>query len=153
MGLVYESVILFAVVFFFGYAFSALTQFKGAPGWGRHALQAWIFFVLAAYFVYFWSAGRRSLPMKTLELLVTDEAGRSLQWPRALWRYCAACLCLIVPLAAAQWLHGAWSAMILVPFLTMPFDSRRRTLYDMVSGSVLLHSPPTKVSDTRPAKP
>lgn len=142
MGIVYECVILFAVVFFFGYAFSTLTQFKGTPGWSRHALQGWIFFVLAAYFVYFWSAGRRSLPMKTLELLLADGAGRPLSRARAFGRFCAACLCLLVPLAAAKWLHPGWMMLLAAPFATIFFDARRRSLYDIASGSVLLRKPP-----------
>ncbi|MDO4682212.1 MAG: RDD family protein [Lautropia sp.] len=66
MCVVYEAIILFGVIFFFGYAFSALTQFTGAEGWLRTAFQAFMFLVLGAYFSWFWSNGRWSLPMKTI---------------------------------------------------------------------------------------
>lgn len=66
MCVVYEAIILFGVIFFFGYAFSALTQFTGAEGWLRTAFQAFMFLVLGAYFSWFWSQGRWSLPMKTI---------------------------------------------------------------------------------------
>lgn len=141
MGIVYESVILFAVLFFFGYAFSAIVQFKGAPGWGRTGLQVWLYVVLAAYFVYFWSGGRRSLPMKTLEIAVADPSGGPLGRVHALLRYLIASLCLFMPLAAAKGIHASAALLLVVPWLPTLFDARSRSLYDILSGTVLLHRP------------
>ena len=39
MCVAYECVLLFGILFFFGYAFSALAQFKGDPGVGRWFFQ------------------------------------------------------------------------------------------------------------------
>ena len=66
MACVYEGIILFGVVFFFGYGFSALTQYRGEPGALHTAFQLFMFAVLGAYFGWFWSNGRWTLPMKTI---------------------------------------------------------------------------------------
>src|SRR5690606_20257979 len=79
MGIVYESIILFGVVWFADYVSSALTQFRGQPGPLRTAFQLFTLAVLAVYFCWFWSNGRRSLPMKTLSLQLLDSDARPLR--------------------------------------------------------------------------
>lgn len=152
MGIAYECVILFAVLFFFGYAYSALGQFKGQSDLGRLGLQAWIFLVLAIYFGYFWSRGRRSLPMKTLSLALVDRHGAALGVPRALARYCAVWLCLAVPLALAKFAHPAAALLLLVPLATTLLDRQRRALYDMLAGSRLVYSAETDGARRSPKK-
>jgi uncharacterized RDD family membrane protein YckC len=90
MCVAYEGVILFGVVFFFAYAFSALTQYKGQSGMLRNVFQAFMFCVLGMYFVWFWSKGRRTLPMKTMGVTLVDQAGAPAGRGRALVRYLAA---------------------------------------------------------------
>ena len=140
MGIAYESIILFAVTFFFAYAYSSLAQFKGQSGAGRLGLQIWMFLILALYFGFFWSQGRRSLPMKTLSLAVVDRAGAALTVGHAFGRYCAVLVCLIVPLALASRLHPAFAVLLLAPFATTLFDRDRRAVYDMLSGTRLVFS-------------
>src|SRR5690606_29610389 len=53
MGFAYEAVLLFGVVWFADYAFSALTQFRGHPGALRTAFQWFTLAVLAVYFTGF----------------------------------------------------------------------------------------------------
>jgi uncharacterized RDD family membrane protein YckC len=142
MGIAYESIILFAVLFFFGYAYSSLTQFKGQPGSGYLGLglQIWIFSVLALYFGFFWSAGRRSLPMKTIALAIVDGAGAPLSVARALARYCAVLVCLLAPLALAKWVHPALAALLVAPFATTLIDRDRRAVYDILCGTRLVYT-------------
>lgn len=141
MGIVYEWVILFAVIFFFGYAFSTLTQFKGAPGYGRLALQIWMYLVLGAYFSYFWSRGRRSLPMKTLNLAVVTVDREPLTVIHAFVRYTVVALLLFLPLALAKTVHPAFALLSLAALITTPFDRQRRGLHDMICGTLLLVTP------------
>jgi len=138
MCVAYEGIVLFGVVFFFGYAFSALAQFKGHPGPVRTAFQAFLYLVLGLYFAWSWAHGRRTLPMKTMGVRLIDAAGRPLGWPRAILRYVIASLGWVLPLAmAARW-HPAFVLLILVPFTWALFDRRRRTLYDLLAGTRLV---------------
>ena len=141
MGITYEGVILFGVVFFFGYGFSALTQFKGQSGPLRWAFQGFMFLVLGAYFVYFWSNGRRSLPMKTLSLQLLGPGERPLAIGRACARYGVAIGWIAAALAAAASLGGAWALAALVPLGWVFFDRDRRALYDVICRTRLVVAP------------
>lgn len=142
MGAVYESVVLFGVVVFFGYGFSALLQFRGAPGPLRWAFQAFLFAVLAAYFVWFWSGGRRTLPMKTVSLRLVDRADRPLSAPRAAARYLWAWALIVAPVAAAASFGAVFLLLLPVPFAWALFDRRRRALYDVLAGTRLVVDEP-----------
>jgi len=142
MGATYEGVILFAVVVFFGYGFSALFRFQGSPGGLRWAFQGFLFLVLAAYFIWFWSAGRRTLPMKTVAIRLVDRAGRPLTAARAAGRYLWAWALLLAPVAAAQQLGQAWPLWLLpIPFGWALFDPSRSALYDRLAGTRLVVDP------------
>lgn len=135
MGVCYECVLLFGVVWLTGYAFSALVQFRGQPGAARTAFQIYMALVLGAYFVWLWSDGRRSLPMKTLAMRLVTDAGAPLSKARAALRFLAAGAMLILPMAAARDVHPALALLALLPFAWMPFDARRRTLWDLAAGT------------------
>jgi len=81
----YEGLLLFGVVFIAGYLFGTLTQTRNAMD-NRLALQAFLFCVLAVYFVWFWTRGQ-TLAMKTWRIRVVDIRGRALTQQRALLRY------------------------------------------------------------------
>jgi len=98
----YEAVVLFAVVVFFGYAFSALAQYRGEDGILRHIFQAYLALVCGAYFIWFWSGGRRTLPMKTIDLRLVDTSGLPLSASRAACRYVLALAFLTMPIMIAQ---------------------------------------------------
>jgi uncharacterized RDD family membrane protein YckC len=140
MGLVYESVVLFGLLVFFGYGFSALLQYRGEPGPMRWAFQAFLFAVLGVYFAWSWSEGRRTLPMKTLALRLVDGSGRPLTRTRALLRYLWAWALLLLP-ALVAWQLSRWAALLLpVPFLWTLLDPDRRALYDVLAGTRLVVS-------------
>lgn len=143
MTLTYEGVILFGIVFFFGYAFSALSRYQGGSGPHRLLFQLYIFGVLAAYFGWFWSNGRWSLPMKTLGVrLVRDDARQGPVGPgRALWRYTVASLMFWGGLALVWQASPWWLPFFFLPFGWAAFDPRRRTLYDMAAGTMLVDDP------------
>jgi uncharacterized RDD family membrane protein YckC len=143
MAATYESVLLFGVVVFFGYGFSALLRFHGAPGPMRWAFQAFLFVVVGAYFVWFWSRGRRTLPMKTVGLWLVDADGRAPTPARAALRYACAWLLLLAPAAAASAGGPAWLLLLPVPYFWAAFDRQRRTLYDRLSGTRLVVEPGT----------
>ena len=139
MCIAYECILLFGVLFFFGYGFSALVQFKGAPGPLRWAFQGFVFLVLAAYFTWSWSEGRRTLPMKTMMVSVVTDEGSPLRRGQAFLRFFAAFAMLVIAAAAGSFVHGALWLLILVPFLWALVDRDHRTLYDLATGTRLVH--------------
>jgi len=95
----YEGLLLFGVVFIFGYLFGTLTQTRNAMD-NRLALQTFLFCVLAVYFVWFWSHGQ-TLAMKTWRIRVVDLQGQAITRQRAFRRYLLAWVWCIPPLVLA----------------------------------------------------
>lgn len=138
MSLTYEGIILFGVLWFFDYGFSAVTQFRGEPGLLRNAFQAFTWAVLGAYFVYFWSAGRRTLPMKTMSLLLVDATGAPLRAGRAAARYAIATALPVGALALAHYVSGWLALLIFLPYAWTLFDRQHCALYDRLAGTRLI---------------
>ena len=148
MSAVYEGVILFGVVFFFAYGFSALTSFKGGEGLLRSAFQVYLFLILGVYFTWFWSRGRRTLPMKTMGVVLVDARPGQPLPARAAWRYLVASI-LFWGLLAAVWKASAWWLVLWpLPFAWALFNRRRQTLYDVICGTCWSgRRPPAGVPD------
>ena len=138
MSTAYESLVLFAVAIFFGYAFSALTQYRGEAGVMRHAFQAFLFLVFGGYFTWFWSGGRRSLPMKTVSVRLINARGHPLSRVQAALRYVIAAACVLIPVWAAQQI-SPWT-LVLVPlaWLWAVVDPASQTLYDRLAATRLV---------------
>ncbi|EEE06735.1 RDD family protein [Burkholderia multivorans] len=97
-ALLYEAVLLFGVVFFAGLAFGLATQQRN--GLVHHnLLAAWIALVVGAYFVWFWTHGGQTLPMKTWRLRLEAANGRPLSAGHAIVRYALGWLWFLPPLA------------------------------------------------------
>jgi len=139
MCIAYEGVLLFGLLFFFGYAFSALAQFKGAPGPMLWAFRIFVLLVLGAYFVWSWSEGRRTLPMKTMGARLTGARGEPPSVARALCRFVAACAMLLAATAAAVYLHPALAILLLAPATWSLIDRDHRALYDIACGTRLVY--------------
>lgn len=143
MGFAYEAIILFGVVWFADYAFSALTQFRGHPGALRTAFQWFTLGVLAAYFTYFWSQGRRSLPMKTMSLQLQTRAGGPVNPVQAFARFAAIAAVCVGALAAGYFVHPALYALLVAPYVWTFVDKDRRGLHDVISGTRLARVDPS----------
>lgn len=98
---VYEGVLLFGVVMIAGYLFSSLTQQRHALH-GQWGLRAFLFLVLAIYFVGFWSRGGQTVAMKTWHLRLVARDGSPVSQPRALARYLASWVWFVPALALAE---------------------------------------------------
>jgi uncharacterized RDD family membrane protein YckC len=141
MGSVYEAVILFGVLWFADYAFSALTQFRGEPGPLRTAFQVFTTGVLGGYFVFFWSAGRYSLPMKTMSLGVVDRNGAPLSAPRAAVRFAAALALPVAALAAGKFINPWLYLLLPANWIWCLFDKDHQALHDRIAGTRLVYLP------------
>ena len=149
--MLYEGVILFGIVFIAGYLFSTLTQQRN--GLTHHnLLMAWIGIVLAVYFVYFWTHGGQTLPMKTWRLKVVDAQGAPISTVRAFFRYVFAWLWFLPPLAlhpllglsvpvtlalSAGWIV-LWAAAVWL-------DPSRQFLHDRFAGTRVVAVTPQAV--------
>ena len=141
-ALIYESVLLFGIVFIAGYLFSTLTQQRN--GLTHHnLLAAWVAFVVGVYFVWCWTRGGQTLPMKTWRLkLVTARGGVPPTPARALARYVAAWLWFLPPLALHPLLHlsvpitlavtAAWFALWAA---AARLDGARQFPHDRLAGT------------------
>lgn len=97
-ALLYESVLLFGIVFVAGLVFGIATQQRN--GLVHHnLLAAWVALVVGAYFVWSWTHGGQTLPMKTWRLRVEAADGAPLSAGRALARYALGWLWFLPPLA------------------------------------------------------
>ncbi|MEN9774358.1 MAG: hypothetical protein RL322_1428 [Pseudomonadota bacterium] len=146
MGITYESIILFGVIWFADYAFSALTQFKGEPGPLRHAFQAFTVLVLGSYFSFFWSDGRVSLPMKTLSLAVQTREGRPPGPLRAALRFGAALALPVAALAGGHLLSGWLYLLVPISWVWCMLDRDAQALHDRIAGTRLVNqTPPDRI--------
>lgn len=96
-------------------------------GWRRHVLQAWVVLVIGAYYLWFWTRGGQTLPMKTWHIrLVRAADGGPVGALQALHRFG---LALLGTLAV-----GAGFAWALV-------DRDRQFLHDRLAGTALAGTP------------
>lgn len=141
----YEGMLMFAVMFIAGYLFSTLTQSHNALE-NRFELQAFLFWVFAIYFTWFWHKGQ-SLAMKTWHIRVVDRLGRPISQARALWRYILSWVWFVPPLAAGWvWsLSGAEISVIMIGWVFVwailaRFHPQRQFWHDAWAGTRLISS-------------
>lgn len=127
--LLYESVLVFAVVFVAALVYAVLTDQRHALA-GRHGLSA-IAFVLApgAYFTWYWSQTGQTLPMQTWGIRVLTAQGERLSRWRALLRFVAAWLWFLPALLLAWGLGwhdsgGLLSALLVAGAMVYALSSR-----------------------------
>jgi len=101
--MMYEGVLLFAVVFLAAYLFDTLTQSRHALTL-RHARQAFLFLAIGVYFVLCWRMGGQTLSMKTWHIKLGDVTGQPPGLMRLAVRYV---LCWPLPLAGAALIAAA----------------------------------------------
>lgn len=119
--LLYEFLVIFAIALI-GFLLPqiALSGF-GMQSSGR-LLWLHIFVLLGIYFIWCWTQGGQTLPMKTWKIQVLNTDGSPLRPLQALLRYCAAWLsCLLLGLG----------------FAAAFFDAQRRSLHDRIADTQL----------------
>src|SRR5690606_21525252 len=73
-SMMYESVLLFGVIFTAGYLFDTLTQSRSGLLF-RHERQLVLFLAIGVYFVLSWRRKGQTLPMKTWNIRLIDKKG------------------------------------------------------------------------------
>lgn len=152
--MMYEGVLLFAVVFLAGYLFDTLTQSRSGLTL-RSLRQVVLFLAIGLYFIMCWRYSGQTLPMKTWNIRLVDRDGRPPVLGRLVIRYI---LLWPIPLLAALLIQGASfltgypSTDILIVFAPFTiflwtwFDPQGQFLHDRLLGTRLIHT------DSKPAK-
>ena len=152
---VYEGMLLFGVLMISGYLYASLTQQRHALQ-GKAGLQAFLFLVLAIYFVGFWTRGGQTVAMRAWHIRLVDQQGQPVGQRRALARYLLAWLWFVPAWAALHLagLHGgtAMAAVVLAGVLAYASLCKLRQdqqfWHDVVCGTRLVHwqAPRNKLS-------
>ena len=121
----YDLLMLAALVMVATFPFLAVFG-DSTHGWRRHVLQLWVVVVCGAYFVWFWTRGGQTLPMKTWRIRVVRFDGAPLGFGRALHRYLLAVLGFL-----ALGLGFLWALV----------DRDRQFLHDRLAGTALVDVP------------
>lgn len=148
-SMLYESMLLFGVLFMSGWLFSTLLQQRHAL-YLRHALEAWLFIVLGVYFIWFWTHGGQTLAMKTWRFKVVDTNGNPVRAWRAGLRFVLAWMWILPGLAIASFFQGKqWGSLLAIPALNLLvwgaaiyLDPQRQFLHDRIAGTRLINAPP-----------
>ena len=148
--LLYEALLLLALVVIASFPVAGL---KGATlnGIPHLIFQAYLLFVTASYFTWFWRHGGQTLAMKTWRLRVVDHHGRKLNLARALARFVLASffygpasigiLLLFFPDRISR-VIVMWTFLPMVATLLWArFDADGQFLHDRIAGTRLVNVP------------
>jgi uncharacterized RDD family membrane protein YckC len=147
-AMVYEAVILFGVLMVAGLIFSPLVQQRHALE-HRQGLQAFVFLVLAAYFIGFWFYGGQTIASKTWQVRVVTRDGMGLTLWQACARFLLAWMWFVPALALAGamgWhdgreLYGALAVGMLAYVLIAVCMPDRQFLHDQLCKTRLAYVP------------
>jgi uncharacterized RDD family membrane protein YckC len=148
-ALAYEGLLLAAVVLVAGFLTLPATRTAASGTLTLPPLPARVFSfclvfgVAGLYFVWCWTGGRRTLPMKTWRMSLVRANGRIVEARAAVIRYLCVWIGPLAALIAYQFLHphnlGAHAAWWLALGYAWPaVDPERQFLHDRLAGTRLV---------------
>ncbi len=120
----YDLLLVVALVLIATFPYLAIFG-DSTQGWRRHALQAWILLVTCSYFVWFWTRGGQTLPMKTWHIRLVRADGAAVNVGRGIHRFLLATLGTV-----ALGLGFLWAFV----------DRDRQFLHDRLAGTALVEA-------------
>jgi uncharacterized RDD family membrane protein YckC len=145
----YEGLLLLALLLIAAFPVAGLKglTLQGLP----HLLfQAYLAIVVGSYFVWFWTHGGQTLPMKTWRFRVQRADGGRLRLPGALWRLllaalffgpaCVGIVLIFFPARVSPALTVWTFVPLLATLLWAAFDADRQFLHDRLAGTRLVSS-------------
>lgn len=144
-AMMYEGVLLFAVVFTTAYVFDVLTESKHGL-LNREARILVLFLAIAAYFLVCWQRGGQTLPMRAWHIRLVGTTGYKPSFKQLVIRYLLIWplplfgIAILLPLISAT----GWKALLLLsvfaPFLIFipTFGSNQQFLHDRLAGTRLI---------------
>jgi uncharacterized RDD family membrane protein YckC len=144
-AMMYEGVLLFAVVFLTAYIFDILTESRHGL-LNREARIFVLFLSIGAYFLVCWQRGGQTLPMRAWHIRLVGTTGQKPTFKQLVLRYL---LTWPLPLAGMALIYGlvlatGWPAIllfvVLTPFLVFipTFGSNTQFLHDRLAGTRLI---------------
>ena len=147
----YEGVLLFGITLIVGLIYAPLVgQRSGIEH--RTGLISLLAAVYGCYFIFFWTRGRQTLPMKTWHIGLQRRNGLALGAGRALLRYVLSWLWFMPALISVYLAHpgsaaayfGAMIAGVLAYALIARLHPSRQFLHDLLCGTRLVTRKPEK---------
>ena len=142
--MLYESLLLFGVLFIAGWIFGTVLQQRHAL-YLRQGLQYWLFLVIGVYFIWFWSHGGQTLAMKTWRVRLTAMDGSPVSIWRATLRYLLSWLWFIPGLLLAKLLGVQGWLLVIIPLANLMIwailallDPARQFVHDRIAGTRLV---------------
>ena len=144
-AMMYEGVLLFAVVFTTAYIFDVLTESKHGL-LNREARIFVLFLSIGAYFLVCWQRGGQTLPMRSWHIRLVGATCQKPTFKQLVIRYLLIWplpllgMAILLPLIAAT----GWKALLLLsvfaPFLIFipTFGSNQQFLHDRLAGTRLI---------------
>jgi uncharacterized RDD family membrane protein YckC len=119
VSLIYEALLLTGLLFCAAFIYYAVEQ-RVADGHARAVFQLYLAAVAGLYFVWQWTRGGQTLPMKTWRLKLVAADGGGVGTRRAAVRYAAALAGAVAFGAGFTWAF---------------FDRERQFLHDRIAGT------------------
>jgi uncharacterized RDD family membrane protein YckC len=135
-AVIYESLLLVSVLFFFGLFFTVFTRDSAVLS-GRHAYQIFLFFIVGTYFVWFWVRGGQTLAMKTWKIKLVDYQGKPVSWFQAWLRYILSWLA-VFPSAVLIWSIEAENISMMVSMIIFGYCAYVALIF-ILPGKQYLH--------------
>lgn len=142
--MLYESLLLFGVLFIAGWIFGTLLQQRHAL-YLRHGLQYWLFVVIGVYFIWFWSHGGQTLAMKTWRIRLVSNNGAPVSIARAAARYLLSWLWFVPGLLLAKLLDAHGWLLVAIPAANVALwaglallNPTRQFMHDRIAGTKLI---------------
>jgi uncharacterized RDD family membrane protein YckC len=120
----YDLLLVVALVLIATFPYLAIFG-DSTHGWRRHALQIWVLVVTCAYFVWFWTRGGQTLPMKTWHIRLVRADGSAVTVGCGVHRFLLATLGIV-----ALGLGFLWALV----------DRDRQFLHDRLAGTALIEA-------------
>jgi uncharacterized RDD family membrane protein YckC len=153
--MVYEAMLLFAVVFIFGGLFSISLEQRHAL-YLRDLLQDWLFLIIGLYFIWFWTHGGQTLAMQTWRIRLATSSGENVGVKRAIGRFLLSWLWIVPGLALARAIEAKEWMLVAIPAanivlwaMTAFLDPQRQFLHDRIAGTRLIRFEPTGEKTTK----
>jgi uncharacterized RDD family membrane protein YckC len=148
---VHELLFLVAYLFIVGLIFASVSGESMSAGrpqilTGPVAVlqQFYLFASVGAYFVFFWTRGRRTLAFKTWQLRLIDESGEPPDVKRAVIRYLATwigpALTIAVFAIGGKSVGGWWIVALFANFFWALIDREQRFLHDRIAKTRVVFS-------------
>lgn len=144
---IYDGLLLFALLLVASFPFAGLKQLALA-GIPHAAFQFYLLLVTATYFIWFWTHGGQTLPMKTWHIRLVTANGTPVGLPRALARFALALLTygsavtgtilLFFPHQVSELLVVWTFVPLLASLWWSQFDKEAQFLHDRLVGTRLI---------------